>query len=201
MKLEFPPRTLLHIYFQVISIITLGLMAIGAALLIRVSFSYLINIPFAYSLPKTNSYEDYIKYEKDSNQEFSECYTGKPIEFYNRTFCFDSSQRKTELITGISLFSSMLILFLVHRFFINKEKSVVKWLQKAYVFISLIIYSIVGIITLPFSIYLLTNYLLYEPSTDMYMTPSQPAMSLSIALIAIPFWVYFLIKTNKIKKD
>ena len=48
------------------------------------------------------------------------------------------------------------------------------------------------------SIYLLTNYLLFEPSKDMYMTPSQPGMALAITIVTIPLWIYFLTRTTKI---
>jgi hypothetical protein len=198
MKIEFSPRTLFHIYLQVLSIVTLALTAIGASIVLKVGASYLFNIPFSYSLPKVNSYEDYQKYEKDSQEEYSECYSGNPIKFYNEKFCFDSSQRKTDLVSGVTMFLSMLILYVVHRFIISKEQNIVQWLQKLYTFVSLIAYSIVCIIAIPVSIYLLTNYLLFEPSKDMYMTPSQPGMALAITIVTIPLWIYFLTRTTKI---
>ncbi len=200
--LKITSHTLLQFYLYLISLITLVVLVIGAGLTSKVLLSYKVSIPFSYSLMKANQKEDIPKFEVDEIEEFKECYQGETIEFYGENFCFDSTERKTELITGITLILSMTILFALHQFGISKIKNenMNLWIKKAYTFISLILYSVVGIITIPTSIYLVTNFFLFEPTKDMYSTPSAPAMTCVIMIISIPLWIYFLNRTTQLKE-
>lgn len=195
-------HTLLQFYLYLISFITLGVLVIGAGLTAKALLSYKVSIPFSYTLYKSNSEEDAIKLEDVKEEEFKECYEGEPIDVYGSKFCFNKSLRKTELITGITLFISMSILFSIHQFALSKIKKEnrILWLKKTYTFLSLILYSIVGLITIPTSIYLITNFLLFEPTKDIYSTPTSPAMTCSIMIISIPLWIYFLNRTIQLKE-
>ncbi len=205
-KFKLSPKILLQIYLYVISFLTLAIAVIGVSLAIKASSSYYVDLPFSYTLQKANSYEEFTKFSDPTIQdkeEFEECYNGKTVQEYGKDFCFDSSQRKSDLITGISLFVSMTILFIVHQYAISKikEKDSIVWLKKLYTFLSLILYSIAGIIVIPTSIYLLTNYFLFEITDETYSTPSAPAMALAFMIFIIPLWIYFLRKTTQLKEE
>ena len=47
---------------------------------------------------KANQKEDIPKFQVEEIGEFKEFYQGETIEFYGENFCFDITQRKTELI-------------------------------------------------------------------------------------------------------
>lgn len=201
-NIKITSQALLQFYLYLISFITLGVLVIGAGLTAKALLSYKVSIPFSYSLFKVNNREDVVKFDGMVEEDFKECYEGEPIEVYGSKFCFNKSLRKTELITGITLIISMSILFAIHQFAISKIKreNRILWLKKTYTFLSLILYSIVGLITIPTSIYLLTNYLLFEPTTEMYSTPPSPAMTCTIMIISIPLWIYFLNRTIQLKE-
>lgn len=202
-KLKLSSQPLLQIYLYLISFITLLVAIIGGALVMKVATSYIIDIPFSYPLQRPNSYyeEEGMKLDEPTTKD---CYAGKPVQFYGSDFCFDQSIRKTELITGITLLISMAILFSLHQYAIYKigqKREIKNWLQKTYTFLSLIMYSVIGVVSIPLSIYLLTNYLLFEPNSDMYSTPSAPAMVIGITIFTIPLWIYFLNKTMELKEE
>lgn len=207
-KFKLSPKILLQIYLYVISFLTLAIAVIGISLAIKAGTSYFLALPFSYTLQKANTYtENSVEFESTPNGdipiEFEECYSGKKIQEYGKDFCFDSSQRKSDLITGISLFISMTLLFIIHQYAISKikEKDSILWLKKLYTFLSLILYSIAGLIVIPTSIYLLTNFFLFEITEDTYSTPTAPAMALAFMLFVIPLWIYFLKKTTQLKEE
>ncbi len=208
-KFKLSPKTLLQIYLFVISFLTLGIAVIGGVIAIKASTSYLLDIPFSYTLQKANDYQDtsnvydprYPEYQAKEIQQ--ECYQGDPITFYDTKFCFDSDQRKTDLINGFTLFFSMVILFALHQYAISKipEENIITWLKKIYIFACLILYSIVGIVAIPTAIYQLTNYMLFEIKENIYKTPDAPALALATVLLVVPLWIIFLKETTKLKED
>lgn len=203
-KFKLSTKALLQVYLYVISALTLGIAVIGGSMAIKSSVSYIFGVPFSYTLQKANSYEETKAYDPTLKvEDFQDCYTGQPETFYNEDFCFDSSMRKSDLINGITLVVSMSLLYALHRYAISKikEKDRIDWLKKIYTFGSLILYSVISIVAIPTGIYNLTNFLVFEPTKNMYSTPEAPAMPLAITLIAIPLWIYFLRKTTELKED
>ncbi len=195
-------QALLQIYLYLISSITLAILLIGIGLTSKVILSYKVSIPFSYSLSKANDKEEIIKYEGAVGEDFEECYQGEVMELYGERYCFDESARKNDLIVGVSLTLSMLILFVGHQFAISKvrKEKQISIIKKIYTFLSLLLYSIMGLITIPLSIYLLTSYFLVTPDPTSYSTPPGPAMTCTLMLIAIPLWIYFLRKTVQLKE-
>ena len=208
-KFKLSAKTLLQIYLFVISFLTLGIAVIGGVTAIRASVSYIFEVPFSYTLQRSNSYMGYNEttpiYEPGYpvKEIQAECYQGNPIHFHGSDFCFDSNERKTDLINGISLFLSMTILFAIHQYAISKigEEKIISWLKKIYTFASLILYSIVSIVAIPTAIFQLTNYILFETNTNVYSTPSAPAMAIAVVLLAVPLWILFLRETTKLKEE
>lgn len=202
-KFKLSSKMLLQIYLFSLSFLTLGIAVIGGATAIKSSLSYYFDIPFSYTLQRVNTYDPYLEYEKPLEGELEKCYEGTPVTYFDKEFCFDTNQRKSDLVNGITLFVSMVILFSIHRYAISrlKEKEIFGWLKKIYIFASLILYSIVSIIAIPTAIYQTTNYFLFESGSNMYSTPSAPATSIAVAVLSVPLWIYFLRETTKLKDD
>lgn len=201
---KISPKALLQIYLYAISFLTLGIAVIGLSTTIRATLSYPFGIQFSYTLQRANDLTEAQKFDTTVKPEtFQECYQGEVQTLNGTDFCVDTSQRKTDLINGITLFVSMSILFAIHQYAISKieKKKILGWLHKFYTFAGLILYSIVSIIAIPTSIYQLTNYLLFEPDTSIYSTPQAPAMAIAVTVIALPLWIYFLQKTMNLKED
>lgn len=203
-KFKLSSKILLQIYLYALSFITLGVAVIGGSIALRAIASYQFDVPFAYTLEKVNT--DWKEVEYGNNLEdykYEECYSGSPVTYYNTQFCFDSNQRKSDLINGVTLLLSMSILFLIHQYAIYKipQESIIDWIKKIYIFASLIVYSIVSVIAIPTAIYQLVNYILFEVDKDTYTTYPAPAMAIAIVLLAVPLWLYFLRETTKLKED
>lgn len=205
-KFKLSSKTLLQIYLYVISFLTLGICIIGATVALRAAVSFQMDIPFTYTLQKANDMKEAVPVFEDDilvEETQEKCYQSDPVTYYDTEFCFDSNQRKTDLINGITLFVSMAILFLIHQYALSKikEERKIEWLKKIYIFASLILYSIVSIIAIPTAIYQVINYLLFEMDTSMYSTPPAPAFAIAVVLVGVPLWIYFFKETVKLKED
>ncbi len=202
--LKFSTKTFFQIYLYLIAFITLGIAVIGGATAIKSAISYPLGIDFSYTLYKANDFEEQAKYDEFITREtFEECYEGKPTTINGAKYCVNEPERISDLVNGITIFVSMVILFLIHQFAIKKinKKERVEWLPKIYTFSSLILYSIIGIVSIPVSIYQLTNFLFLNKEISAYSTPEAPAMSIAIAILAVPLWIFFLKKTASLKED
>ena len=196
-------HTLLQAYLYLVSFVTLGILIIGIGLTSKALISYKFPIPFSYTLDFANKEEDFQDEEGMPYGEFQECYFGGEVmTFYERDFCFDKSIRKTELITGVSLILSMSFLFAIHQYSISKikEEKVDLLIKKAYFFLSLVFYSFLTIVMIPFTVYSLADFFLFEPTKDMYVGPSAPAMNVTVMIILIPLWIYFFKKATALKE-
>jgi len=139
-KFKLSAKTLLQIYLYVLSFLTLGIAVIGGSIAIKASLSYVFGTPFSYTLQKANAYETFPEYEMVGKPvDFEKCYAGEPTQFYNQDFCFDSTQRKTDLINGLTLLISMSLLYLLHQYALSKveKDKLLPWLEKIYTFGSL----------------------------------------------------------------
>ena len=200
-KFKLSSKVFLQIYLYVISLLTLAIAVAGGVSAIRAGLSYSFGIPFSYTLYQTTSFDEVKKYDQAITEEdFQVCNEGDPIVIDENTFCFDEQRQITDLVNGITVFVSMLILFGIHQYALSRIKKGdrIKWLHKVYIFMSLILYSIVGLISIPISIYQLTNYLLESSST--YNTPEAPAMALAVVVLTLPLWILFLNKTIHLKE-
>lgn len=179
-KFKISAKTLFQIYLFLISFLTLIIAVIGGATAIKAALSYQFGIPFSYTLYKANDFAETKIYDPNLTR-----------------------LQKTDLINGITIFISMVILFAIHQFAISriKGKEKLQWLYKLYTFASLILYSIIGLVSIPTSIYQLTNFLLAEPEKYVHSTPEAPAMALGVAILSVPLWIYFLKKTSDIKDE
>jgi hypothetical protein len=93
----------------------------------------------------------------------------------------------------------MLFLFLLHLWGLKQTKKTEtpEWLIKGYTFISLLIYSVTGIIAIPTAIYMTVNYLVNKVGS--YSTEYAPAYALGLVVLVLPLWYIFFRKTRDLK--
>ena len=201
-KIDFGVNTLLHIYLYLISFVTLAIATVGTVIFLNAAASYKFGIPFSYRVELPYTQEKYLEDEDTSDIPAEPtCYQSKLMTIEGEEVCFDITKQKKGLVNGATLTISMLILFAIHKitlFFIEK-KNTTPWLKKAYNFISLVIYSVLSIVSIPFSIYLLINYLYLKP--ESIVTNEAPGGMLALAIVSIPLWIAFLISTLKLRKQ
>ncbi|MBU1119694.1 hypothetical protein KKA50_00625 [Patescibacteria group bacterium] len=190
---------LFKIYLYVISFISLAVSVIGGTMLLKAGSSYAFGIPFSYSLYSAT--DPYMEEVKDPDIIVPDCYEGNTMTFGEQVVCFEEDTRKQELITGATFFVSMLMIFGLHQFALNRleKKSNTPWLKKIYTFVSLILYSIVGVIIIPTAIYQLANHLLYRVN-DVTLYEA-PGTAIGILIMTLPLWIFFLVKTTKMKDE
>ncbi|MGI6484620.1 MAG: hypothetical protein ACOX0R_03295 [Candidatus Dojkabacteria bacterium] len=201
-KIDLGVNTLLHIYLYIISFVTLAIATIGAVIFLNAAASYRFGIPFSYQVELPYAQEKYLENEEtlDIPAEPT-CYQSKLMTIEGEEVCFDITKQKKGLVNGVTLTISMLILFVIHRITLLylEKKNAILWLKKAYNFISLIIYSVLGIVSIPFSLYLLINYFYFKP--ESVVNNEAPGGMLALAIVSIPLWITFLISTLKLRKQ
>ena len=191
--------TLLKIYLYLISLITLTVALFSGANIVKAGVSYFTPKQFSYYLYKANDGEAIEQSVKDG-YELEECYSGDVIELEGGKYCWDENERKQDLVNGIAIFSSMMILFGLHQFYIKKTKKTEtpRWLIKSYTILSLLVYSITGIIAIPTAIYQTTNYFLTEDLANLMYAP---AYAISLVILVLPLWYIFFNKTQNLKDE
>ena len=200
--IQITTDTLLKIYLYLIAFITLFVAVGGAAVFLNSAFSYKLGVPFSFKLEKTNDYYTDV-YEKPTDPEYlgPECYTGEATEIDSQKVCYDKESQKQGFVNGLTIAISMLILFGIHKLgiYFSEKKSILHWLKKTYTFVSLIIFSIVGVITIPVAAYQLSTYFFSRPEDITMIDP--PGLALATVIFVVPFWIYFLIGTIKLKEE
>jgi cellobiose-specific phosphotransferase system component IIC len=195
-------KSLFQIYLYTLSLITLAAAVIGLSTALRGGLAYQFGHQFSYTLYQANSFKEAKVYDPALIEEdFDECYDGTPKDIEGQTYCINESQPKSDLINGGIVFVSMIILFAVHQYAIYRTEKKLDWLDKMYTFGSLIGYSVTGILSLVISISLLSNYLVFTAYSSAYQTPEAPGMAISLAVLTIPLWIYFMLKTIKLKEE
>jgi len=201
-KIDFGVNTLLHIYLYIISFVTLAIAAVGTVIFLNATASYKFGIPFSYRVDLPYAEEKYLEDQEPADIPAEPtCYQSKLMTIEGEEVCFDTTKQKKGLVNGATLTISMLILFAIHKITLLylEKKNTTLWLKKAYNFISLIIYSVLSIVSIPFSMYLLINYLYFKP--ESIVNNEAPGGMLALAIVSIPLWIIFLVSTLKLRKQ
>jgi len=69
--------------------------------------------------------------------------------------------------------------------------------KPGYTFISLMIYSITGIIAIPTAIYQIVNYFIAK--VGPYSTQYAPAYSIGLVILTLPLWYIFFRRMDNLK--
>ena len=187
---------LFKVYLYIISFISLLIAVYGGSLAIKAGASYALGIPFSYDLYSASSMD-----VSNSDYQAEGCYNGKQISINNQEVCFNEDTRKQDLVNGITFFVSMIVIFALHQVALKRleRKSPTPVLKKLYTFLSLLLYSVIGIIIIPTAIYQVTTHFLYRVNDITSYTA--PGTAVGVLLISVPLWVYFLLKTTQMKEE
>jgi hypothetical protein len=194
--LDFSVSSVLRIYLYAMSSITLFAAISGSILSAAALFSFAGGYQFSYQVREAQPFGV-------DNGTPASCFDGELIDIDGSDYCVDVDQRRSDIITGITLFVSMIILFAVHRgaaLYLDHHQPA-QLLGRIYLFISLSLYSVLGVITIPASIYNTVNYLLL-PAENLgsYDSPI-PGPSLAAALIIVPLWLIYVFMTVRASRD
>ncbi len=192
-KFKISTSLLLNIYLYAISFITLILAVFGGATAIKAGLSYIVDIPFGYNLETVNRIDPAIYGEKEM-YEVRECYQGEPTDINGTDYCFDAQQREKDIVNGVTLFVSMLLIFALHQYGIRILKKRYDSIDRIYTFASLVVYGILGVVVIPMAIYQSMNYLLISSDTANL---EAPGMAIGLAVLTLPLWIAFLRRNIK----
>lgn len=190
-------QALLKTYLYVMSLITLTVALFSGAFLIQAGSSYIAPLNFSYSLYPANMMTEVKKIEE---YEIEECNLDDEVVMVeDNKYCWNENTRREGIINGMTIFISMVLLFLLHQMGIKKTKKLEtpEWLIKGYTFISLMIYSVTGVVAIPSAIYQTVNYLFTK--VGQYSTQYAPAYSIGLILLTLPLWYIFFKKTLELK--
>ncbi len=209
---KFTFKTLWVGYLYLISMISLIAMLVGLSMVIRSGMASRFGIQFAYPLNYYNMEYETKPTVVDGKEisepvPFEESYykDQTKIEVNGEIYYYDGKQVKQDMIQGITLALSMLVLFGIHRYLSMtvKDPSVNMW-NKGYVFFGLIITSILSLVLIPISIYQLVTYYVEGwqnlLSTNPYGGLTPPAEALSAMIVFVPAWLVCIFKVNKLNK-
>lgn len=108
---------------------------------------------------------------------------------------FEKDIEKKDVIRGITLIvvsSPILFLHIYGVRVLEKREKAIWFAKRIYLLIGLVVFAIVGIITLPVGIYETLQYFLTEQATNV-LDKTVPGEALATAIAFVPIWVYYLI--------
>lgn len=184
---------LLKIYLYFISFVTLTVAMFSGALVFQAAISYVAPKEFSYNIYTVNDPDLYMEEET-----YTKCYEAEVIEIDGQEYCWSEEDRRQDIVNGISIFASMVILFALHMYGIKKteDKKTPLWLIKGYTTISLLTYSITGLIAIPAGIYETVNYFLMERGGNLTYAAAYP---IGLTVLVLPLWFIFFNKMSKLK--
>ena len=187
-SIKFSYRIWVSVYFYVVILISIGLAGIGgASTIIRVVLGAAIGKEFSYG-DIYREHQERLERGNDNDHYYSDRNWGDRTlpEMLNLEI-------KGHLIDGISLAIIGLLLLIIHivgRIWLETDSERLDMLRRLYLFSGLVVFAILGIISLAAGI---PGTLRYAFAVNQnYGSPAEP---LSIAVSALPIWVCFLVAT------
>lgn len=187
--LELSFRNFLLAYFYLMTIASLLVMSLGVASLLQTGMGAALGKEFSYSAPRLR--------EPQPLPASPNGKTGPSIEKQKaeREERLDRQSREG-LLQGVSMSVIGGIILGLHwwgrrRLTSGRRDWLPTALRKAKLLILLAIYSVVGLIALPWGIYDALRYYII-PATDRF-SGTTPGGVLSVALVFVPLWAYFLV--------
>jgi len=180
--------------------ITLILAAIGVGGIIRATTSYVFKFPFSYEV--RSYYSDDFEDDYSCDEEFEDKDI-KIITVNGKRYKADYDKPATDLINGFTLLITSLILYGIHAFILSilkKQETIHTLLDKGYIFVNLLLSSIVSVIALPTTIFQVIDYAIKGIDDLSAYSRSIPGEALSTAVVIVPIWMYFLLKALQVFK-
>jgi hypothetical protein len=198
-SIRFSYRGALRVYFYVVFLISVGLLGVGGvSTLLKVGFGEIVDREFSYG----EVYEEHrsmeIRKEECKLRGDDYCLDYSTDSDYSDRPLLEKVElaMKTSLINGVSLGIIGLFLALVHfygRRWVEIEDTPADLLRRLYLMAGLTAFAVVTITSLASAIPETLKYALL----DLNAGEVSPGDSLSIAIIAMPVWLFYLIATVK----
>ena len=184
----------LRVYFYAMLLISVGLVALGGvSTLLKVGFGEILGREFSYG----EVYEEHRSIqERLANQERldNQLY---PTKFGDETRSLTEKVEfamRTSLINGVSLTAIGFFLWLIHYFgrrWVETKDQRSDSLRKLYLMAAVAIFAIVTIVSLSTGIPETLRYALL----DINPGEESPGEPISIAIVALPVWLFYLVTT------
>ena len=188
LPISFSYRGALRVYFYVGILISVGLGGLGGvSTLLKVGFGEMVGREFSYG----NVYEEH---RDDQQREKNEDH---PADTEDETRSLPEKvelEMKGSLINGVSLAVIGLFLLVVHflgRWWVETGDERSDLLRRLYLMAGLVIFAIVTIVSLAAGIPETLRYALL----DINPGEESPGEPLSIAIVALPVWICYLVAT------
>ena len=187
-SIRFSYRAALRIYFYAVILISIGIGGLGGvSTLVKVGFGEIVDREFSYG----NVYEQH-RYDQQHEKE-----EGYRLDAEDETRSLPEKvelEMKGSLINGVSLSVIGLFLLVVHflgRWWVETGDERSDLLRRLYLMAGLVIFAIVTIVALAAGIPETLRYALL----DINPGEESPGEPLSIAIVALPVWICYLVAT------
>ena len=187
-SIRFSYRAALRIYFYAVILISIGIGGLGGvSTLVKVGFGEIVDREFSYG----NVYEEH-RYDQQHEKE-----EGYRLDTEDETRSLPEKvelEMKGSLINGVSLAVIGLFLLVVHflgRWWVETGDERSDLLRRLYLMTGLVIFAIVTIVSLAAGIPETLRYALL----DINPGEESPGEPLSIAIVALPVWICYLVAT------
>jgi hypothetical protein len=187
-SIRFSYRAALRIYFYAVILISIGIGGLGGvSTLVKVGFGEIVDREFSYG----NVYEEH-RYDQQHEKE-----EGYRLDTEDETRSLPEKvelEMKGSLINGMSLSVIGLFLLVVHflgRWWVETGDERSDLLRRLYLMAGLVIFAIVTIVSLAAGIPETLRYALL----DINPGEESPGEPLSIAIVALPVWICYLVAT------
>ena len=187
-SIRFSYRSALRVYFYVVILISVGLAGLGGiSTLLKVGFGEMVGREFSYG----NVYEEHRdSLERKKDKDYSSD-TGDETRLLSEKV---ELEMKGSLINGVSLGAIGLLLLLVHllgRWKVETGNERSDSLRRLYLMTGLVIFAITTIVSLAAGIPETLRYAIL----DSDLGRESPGETLSIAIVSLPVWIYYLVVT------
>lgn len=227
-------KNLLKTYLYIIISLSMFISLIGFTFLCKAGLGLIDkNFSYTYETPAVNYNDDTTKpmppiyYENeyhdynDSVQDNTTVINRKTNESYycynddqelinvnGKYYCHNPLAIQLDLINGITIVVSTLLIFIMHfilLFKIERDEPSMN-LRKYFIFGNLMVYSLIGIVTLPIAIYSLFNYLLMTTKPVVYNdvpgdVPGGILAFVVFTLITWAIWLIAMLKNRNTKQE
>lgn len=200
-KTSLDSSFLWKIYLYVMVLVSLMLFIFGGYRFTKAMFAKALGIQFSYSTsiyqPAQPTIED--RNGKSEPVMIDTIETGDEgiIEYQGEKYVYSANQYKADMIDGLTMFVSLLLIYAIHRFLILKaDTDKNSFLKKAFNFTGLAQYGILSVVAIPIGVYDVIKYLTEDLNLASY-NRALPGASLAVLIFVVPAWIVFLARMAK----
>jgi hypothetical protein len=188
----------LRVYFHSIIFISVVLIVVGGALVLRALFGYAFGVQFAYDL----GYNSTITPLSTSETIYPPIdiipitctQPQQTLTIKGKDYCFDQDQPKRDLLNGATLIVSMIFILAAHRagLYLSEKNERSETIRRGFHLFGLCAYGLASIILIPVSLYELFDYLLFpQPDLTVYSRVI-PGPLLAATVFVVPVWLIYM---------